>query len=172
MLQNVNNNGNVVKFSICPIESNSDLVRWVKKHLSLIGWITSPGPILLAFWNWHWIFLMQCVAWFNFWHDDFSPLVDFQLLKKKKDDGFGLSEKIFLNEANWQFHLIPDRVNEHHTHKKLKKKNKIIIQWHLNLVLILLGNKTFDWEHINITRQPHAQIRVEIVRKLSIRLKL
>lgn len=57
MLWNVKNNGNVVKFSICPIESISDLVRQVKKHLSLTGWITSPGPVLLVFWNWHWIFL-------------------------------------------------------------------------------------------------------------------
>lgn len=34
MLQKVKNDGNVVKFSICPIESISDLVRQVKKHLS------------------------------------------------------------------------------------------------------------------------------------------
>lgn len=61
---------------------------------------------------------MQCVAWFNFWHDNLSPLVDFQLLEKKKDDGFDLCEKIFLNEANGQVHLIPAGMNEHHSNDK------------------------------------------------------
>lgn len=62
MLQNVKNNGNVVKFSICPIESISDLVKQVKKHLCLIrvnyfSRTNSPGFLELAL-----DFFMQCVA--------------------------------------------------------------------------------------------------------------
>lgn len=52
--------------------------------------------------------------------------MDFQLLEKK-DDGFDLCEKKILNEANWQFHLFPTRMNEHHKDVKQKltiKKKK------------------------------------------------
>lgn len=53
MLQNVKNHGNVVKFSRCPIESISDLVRENTKHLSLIrvnyfSRTNSPGFLELA----------------------------------------------------------------------------------------------------------------------------
>lgn len=63
MLQNGKNNGNVVKFSICPVESISDLVRENIKHLSLIrvnyfSRTNSPGFLELALD----FFFMQCVA--------------------------------------------------------------------------------------------------------------
>lgn len=89
-------------------------------------------------------------------------------------------KKKILNEANWQFHLIPTRMNEHHKDVKqkqtIKKKKKLQkLQMYLYRALAFIGKENIFLKKkilSRITRQLHVQTRKEILRQHSIRLSL